>query len=438
VAKNLEIKMKLWNKGKELNKFIEDFTVGDDYIIDKEFLVYDCVASIAHAKTLKKAGILTSSDTEKLIKELKNIQSRGLIIKKEDEDVHTAIENHLVKKLGALGKKIHAGRSRNDQIMAAMQLWSKDKIFEVHNLAVKLCETLNKFSKDNPLIMPGYTHMQKAMPSSLQLLIGSYIESLLDDLTLLNTAYSINNRNPLGSGAGYGTTLNLDRDYTAKLLGFDGNRNAIYTQARPKLISAILSALCSIMKTLDKMASDLLIFTMSEFNFFHLPDEFCTGSSIMPQKKNYDVLELIRGKSAFVHSALYAIDMLGSKLISGYNRDYQLAKKPLIEAFASTTACLTAMNLVYKNLKINHTAVKKAVTPELFAADHAYELVKGGQSFREAYKETAKSLTSLKTPENVYKNRDFLRFKDYTAEINNRKRNFLKHNNLCNPHFKSV
>lgn len=416
--------MKLWNKGKKLNKFIEDFTVGDDYIIDKEFLAYDCIASIAHAKTLKKAGTLTDNEAEKLIKELKVLQHRGLTIKKEDEDVHTAIENHLVKKLGNLGKKIHAGRSRNDQIMAAMQLWCKDKISITYNLAIELCETLNKFSKDNPLIMPGYTHTQKAMPSSLQLLIGSYIESLLDDLMILNTAYSINNRNPLGSAAGYGTSLNLDRDYTAKLLGFNGNKNAIYTQARPKLISTILSALCSVMKTLDKTASDLLIFTMSEFSFFFLPDEFCTGSSIMPQKKNYDVLELIRGKSAFVHSALYAVDMLGSKLISGYNRDCQLVKKPLIEAFASTTACLTAMNLVYKNLKINHPAVKKAVTPELFAADYAYELVKSGQSFREAYNKTAKSLSSLKTPENVYKNRDFLRFKNYAAEINKYKKRF--------------
>lgn len=409
--------MKLWNKGKKINKFIEDFTVGDDYILDKEFLIYDCIASSAHAKALKKAGILTNKEAQSLIKELKNIQASGLKIKKEDEDVHTAIENHLTKKLGSLGEKIHAARSRNDQVMTAVQLWCKDKIFVAYNLTIDLCETLNKFSKDNPVIMPGYTHMQKAMPSSLQLLIGSYIESLFDDLSLLKTAYLINNRSPLGSAAGYGTTLNLKRDYTAKLLNFDNSKNCIYSHERSKLISTILFPLCSIMKTLDRIASDLLAFTMSEFGFFSLPDEFCTGSSIMPQKKNYDVLELIRGKSALVHSALYAVGMLGNKLISGYSRDFQLSKKPLVEAFNITAECLRAMILVYSNLKVNNANIKKTLTPDLFAADYANELVKAGLSFRDAYNKTAKKLNLQKVPENIYKNREFLKFTDYSPQL---------------------
>ncbi|MFH1453141.1 MAG: argininosuccinate lyase [Armatimonadota bacterium] len=409
--------MKLWEKGKKLNKLIEDFTVGDDYIIDREFISYDCAASIAHAKTLEKAGFLTPNESTKIIKELENIKKNGIEIKKEDEDLHTAIENRLVKRLGNTGKKIHAGRSRNDQIMAAIQLWGRDKIRTVHDLAVNLCTTFNKFSKANPLIMPGYTHMQKAMPSSLQLLLGSYIESLFDDLLLLKTSFIINNSNPLGSAAGYGTSLNLDRNFTAKLLGFKENKNYIYAQNRPKLISTLLLPLCSIMKTLDKIASDLLVFTANEFDFFSLPSAFCTGSSIMPQKKNYDVLELMRGKSAIVHSSLYTVDMLDCKLISGYNRDFQLAKKPLIEAFNTTIDCLKIMDLVYKNLKVNKSGVEKAVTPELFAADSAYEFVKKGDAFRDAYKKTAKNLKLIKIPDDIYKDRIFLKFKDYKTEI---------------------
>jgi len=409
--------LKLWDKGIELNKLVEDFTVGDDYILDRSFLYYDCIASIAHAKTLEKAGILSGEEREKLITTLEEIKEKGLEIKKEDEDVHTAIEKYLCNKLGDTGKKIHTGRSRNDQIMADIQLWCRDEMDKIKDSVISLCETMNDFSRENPALMPGYTHMQKAMPSSVPLLCGSYIEGLLDGLLLLNTAYHINNVSPLGSAAGYGSLLNLDRDYTAKLLGFRGVRNCIYVQNRSGLMSIIIYPLSCFMRALDKMASDLLLFTMDEFRFFSLPDEFCTGSSIMPQKKNYDILELIRGKASVVESLLYRIELTGNKLISGYNRDYQLSKGPLLESFGITLKSLRVMDMVFKNLKVNKSAMEKAITAEIFATDKAYELVKNGVPFREAYNMVAANLEELQVPQDIFKGRDFLKFRDYKVDI---------------------
>ncbi len=433
---HVSLVMKLWNKGKELNNLIEDFTVGEDYILDKELLCYDCKGSIAHAMTLEKSGILTEEERSKLVEALEEIKKNGLEIKKEHEDVHTAIENYLIEKLGDLGRKIHTGRSRNDQVMVDVQLWARDNILKIYTLGVRLAERINDFSKENPALMPGYTHMQRAMISSLQLLAGSYIESVIDDLLLLETAFQINNRNPLGSAAGYGSSLGLDRDYTAELLKFNGNRNPIYVQSRPKLISTIIFPLSSFMKTLDKISCDLLLFTMGEFNFFSLPDEFCTGSSIMPQKKNYDLLELIRSSSSHVHSLLYRTDMTGSKLISGYNRDYQLTKGPLMEAFAITSKCLEVMTLIFSHLKVNKEAMKQAVSHEIFATDKAYELVKKGTPFREAYSMVARNLDKIEIPENIYDGRDFLKFKDYKKEIEERKV-FLTHHASCVTHHTS-
>lgn len=409
--------MKLWDKGIALNKLIEDFTVGKDYILDRNLLYYDCKASIAHGRTLERAGIITEEEMDKLIEKLQEIQEKGLDIKKEDEDVHTAIENYLFKELGELGKKIHTGRSRNDQVMVDIQLWSRDEIINTSDLCAELCKTINEFSGNNPAVMPGYTHMQKAMPSSLQLLTGAYIESLLDDLKLLRIVYEINNSNPLGSAAGYGSNLGLDRDFTRSILKFEKNKNCIYVQNRPKLISTILFPLCSIMKTLDKISSDLLLFTMREFSFFSLPDEFCTGSSIMPQKKNYDVLELLRAKNSVVHSFMYGTDMIGSKLISGYNRDYQETKEPLMEAFHITSNSLKIMKLIFKSLKVDRIKMKNALTEEIFATDSAYELVKKGTPFRDAYNIVAQSLNNIQIPEDIIQGRDYLKFKDYTEEI---------------------
>lgn len=415
--------MKLWDKGKSLEEPVEEFTVGDDYILDQKLLYYDCMASIAHAKTIEKVGILTGDEADRLVTALRELSQTGLIIKREFEDVHTAIEHHLTELLGDLGRKIHAGRSRNDQVMAAFQLWVKDEIIEIFKNVISLCEVLNDFSRNNISGMPGYTHMQCAMPSSLQMLMGSYIESFLDDLIMLEAAWRINNKNPLGSAAGYGSSLNLPRDFTADLLGFEGSRNCIYVQARAKLVSSLIFPLCSIMKTIDRISTDLLTFTMSEFGFFSLPDEYCTGSSIMPQKKNYDVLEILRAKAQVVHSLLYRVDMTGCKLMSGYNRDYQLTKGPLMEAYSLTVKSLNILEIVFKKLKPDFARMKEAIHPYMFAADRAFELVRNeGLPFRDAYNKVAEELSELNVPENYFKNREFLGFQDYSPQIEDKKK----------------
>jgi argininosuccinate lyase len=409
--------VKLWDKGTKIDQLIEDFTVGSDYLLDQALLTADCQGSIAHARTLERAGILTAAETARLIQELETIERDGLTLRKEDEDVHTALENVLCARLGDLGKKIHTGRSRNDQVMVDLQLWSRGQLQAIHAQGLTLAETINEFARQHPDVMPGYTHMQRAMPSSIPLLAGSYIESLLDDLCILETAMNINNVNPLGSAAGYGSSLNLDRDYTAQLLGFHGSRNPIYVQNRPKLMSIMLFSLAGFMKTLDKIAADLLLFTMAEFRFFSLPEAFCTGSSIMPQKKNYDVLELTRAKAAQLHGLLASVEMLGSKLPSGYNRDYQLTKGPLFEAVRITSQSLAVMTGIFQQLEVNSERLRQAISPELFATDRAYELVQAGTPFRTAYLMVAQNLDQIVVPDDIMQDRDFLRFRDYTPEI---------------------
>jgi argininosuccinate lyase len=259
--------------------------------------------------------------------------------------------------------------------------------------------------------------MQRAMPSSLQLLTGSYIESLIDDMELLRTAYLINNSSPLGSAAGYGTSLGLDRSYTSALLGFRKSRNCIYVQARGKHMATLLIPLSSVMKTLERIAADLLLFTMGEFAFFTLPERFCTGSSIMPQKKNYDLLELVRARASMVHSHEIAVSMISGKLISGYNRDLQMTKAPLMEAFSMTGDSVEIMSMVFHFIEVDVQKMKDAITPEFFATDRAYDLVKEGMPFRDAYARVARDLHALKVPDDILAGREFLGFHDYEPEI---------------------
>lgn len=385
---------KLW-QDKKLDKKIESFTVGNDYLLDKKLLKYDCIASIAHSKMLKKIGILKPQEQAKLEKELNNIikLDKKFEIKLQDEDCHTAIENHLTKKLGELGKKIHTARSRNDQVVAAMKLYGKDELIKTLNLITNLITSLTKLSKKN-IAIPGYTHMQKAMPSSIKLLSESFIESLEDDLILLDNAINIIDKNPLGTAAGYGVPLNIDKNITKTELKFKENyKNSIYVQnSRGKHEGIILNVLTNIMYTLNKLASDLILFSMQEFGYFELPKEFTTGSSIMPQKKNPDVLELVRAKYSIVLGYEFQLKNLIANLPSGYNRDLQLTKEPLIKGIETTQDCLEIMNLVISKLKINKEKCKKAMTKELYATEKVYNLVKKGKSFREAYKEVKKKL----------------------------------------------
>lgn len=390
--------MKLWGKDYKLNKKIEDFTVGDDYLLDQKLVKFDCLASIAHVKMLGKIKILNIAEVRKLAKALKEItelDKKGkFIIKKADEDCHTVIENYLTKKLGELGGKIHTGRSRNDQVLGALRLYYKKELNKCEALLKEFTGAIRKFVKKyKDVKIPGYTHSRKAMPSSIKLWGESFIDSMEDDLKLLRIAFNIIDQSPLGSGAGYGLPLKIDRKYVARILGFKGvQNNPIYVQnSRGKFESTILHVLTQIMFDLNKIASDLIIFSMPEFGYFELPKEFCTGSSIMPQKKNPDVLELMRAKYHVVVSYEFQIKSIIGNLLSGYNRDLQLTKKPTMEGFDITKESLSIMSLVFGDLKVNKENCQKSLTKEIFATERAYKLVKRGMPFREAYKRVSKN-----------------------------------------------
>jgi len=370
---------KLWQK--EPNREIERFTVGDDFILDRNLLKYDCLGSIAHAKMLCKIGILTKEEMDSLVCELNKIikMKDNFAIKQSDEDCHTAIENYLTEKLGNMGKKIHTGRSRNDQILTAIRLYEKNGLKEIKLAVLNLIKTLACITeKHHDTAIPGYTHMQKAMPSTIAMLFNAYSESLKDDAAFLDDIYAIIDQSPLGSAAGYGINLYLDREMCSSLLGFKKVQYTTYVQnSRGKFEFLVLS----------KMSADLLLFSTAEFGYFSLPEKLTTGSSIMPQKKNPDVLELIRAKSKLVAGYLFQADLIQKDLISGYNRDLQLIKEPLFRSFAVTEECLKITDLVLNNLIINKEKCKAACTEDIYKTDKALDLVKKGFAFRDAYKQ---------------------------------------------------
>ncbi len=385
--------MKLWEKNSKLNKQIEQYTVGNDPKLDLNLVKYDCIASIAHAKMLHKIGILAKEELDKLEAELKNIiklyHDGKFVIKLEDEDCHTAIENHLIKKLGNIGKKIHTARSRNDQVLTALRLYSKDKLKHIEKAVLELVASLKKLGvKHNSVEMPGYTHSRKAMPYTVGKYFGAFKDSLQDDLKLLATSYELIDQNPLGSAAGYGVNLNVDKKMTTKLLNFAKvQHNELYCQnSRGKFESIVLFALDQIMLDLGKLAGDLILFSMDEFGYFKLPEEFCTGSSIMPHKKNPDVLELMRAKASVVNSYVFQVINIINGLQSGFNRDFQLTKEPLMKGLEITLDSVKVMNLVLSGIKVNKENCKKACTREIYSVNKANELVKKGMPFRDAYK----------------------------------------------------
>lgn len=394
--------MKLWQKNYKLNKEIEKFTVGNDFLLDKELVKYDVLGSIVHATMLNKINIINKNELKKLKKillEILELNKNGKFeIKQEDEDAHTVIENHLTQKLGNLGEKIHTARSRNDQVLVDLRLYSKEKLLEVKKTLIGLVSNIINFAEKNKNIpIPGYTHTRKAMPSSVGLLFGSYAESLLDNFELIEASYKLNNQNPLGSAAGYGINLDIDRELTTKLLGFDKvQNNALYVQnSRGKIESAIVFSLSKIMEDLAKFSNDLILFSMEEFGYFTLPDKFTTGSSLMPHKKNPDALELIRAKASAVQANLFQINSITSKLISGYNRDLQLTKEPLINSFETTLSSINIFNLIINELTVNKENCVKALDNSIFATDQTINLVKKGTPFREAYKKVSKNLAKI-------------------------------------------
>ncbi len=389
--------MKLWKKEQELDKEIEAYTVGNDYLYDQKLVEFDCLASKAHAEMLFQKKIISEKELQQILKELNNIvqldKEGKFVIAQKDEDVHTKIEMHLTKKLGLAGKKIHALRSRNDQVMVALSLYSKENIQTAINKCSELINTFEKLSlKKGSLIMPGYTHMQRAMPSTFGLWLGSFIESLQEDITHLNLAHALNNKNPLGSGAGYGLPVEINKEFTTKKLGFEKPySNCLYVQnSRAKKEATTVFALSQIMMTLNKFATDLLLFTTKEFGFFSLPNELCTGSSIMPQKKNYDALEIMRVNFSTVNSNLQKIFMIANNLPSVYNRDIQLTKPALMDSFEVTIASLNVAKKIVSNLQINEKKMKNACSEEIYSAKKATELVLKGMPFREAYKKVSK------------------------------------------------
>jgi argininosuccinate lyase len=389
--------MKTWEKEYKLNKKIEEFTVGNDYLIDKKLVKYDCNGSIAHVKMLKKIGIINDNEENKLIKTLKEIitldKNDEFIIKQEDEDCHTAIENYLIKKLGNVGKKIHTARSRNDQVLTALRLYYKDEL----KIIIKLCENITnaffKFKeKFGEIKIPGYTHMRKAMPSSINIWADSFIESMNDNIDLLKFILDLIDQSPLGAGTGYELPIKFDKKTTAKYLGFNKvQKNPLYTQnSRGKFESTILHGLSQIMFDLNKIASDLILFSMPEFGYFKLPSEFQTGSSIMPHKKNPDVFEIVRAKYGQIVSYEFQIKNIISNLISGYNRDLQLTKAPIIKGFDITKDSIDIMTLIINSLKVDKNRCESAMSEELFATEEVYKLVKKGFPFRDAYLQISK------------------------------------------------
>lgn len=402
---------KLWEKeNRTFNSIIEKFTVGIDFLLDQKLAIYDIYGNVAHAKMLHKIGIISKEELEKIyisLKEIKgSIENGSFHISIHDEDVHTKIENELVSKIGNIGKKIHTARSRNDQILVDTRLYLKSQILDLSETTLILALKLLEFAQKYEFVpMPGYTHMQIAMPSSIGMWSSAFVENIIDELKLLNSVYEVSDMNPLGSGAGYGTSLNIDREYTTLLLGFSRiQKNSIYCgNSRGKIEANVLSLISSLGLILNRIASDLLLFTTKEFNFFSFSDTIATGSSIMPQKKNLDVMELVRGKTHLLVSYDLQMKQLIMNLPSGYNRDYQDTKKILIESFDSIQQLMKVVCVVFDNLTPNEKELSHAFKPEIFATDEAYKLVKDGIPFRDAYREIGRKIDQV-LPQNPEKN----------------------------------
>ena len=388
---------KIWDKknGIKTNQTVENYTVGIDYLLDFDLLPYDIQGTIAHAKMLNKIKILNDKELKTLLAGLNEIlelwKGGKFKIHKSQEDGHTAIEAYLTEKYGEVGKKVHTGRSRNDQSLTMLRLFMKENLLQSRKeIEILLKELINQKKKIGKIKMPGYTHMQRAMPSSVLMWLESFEHSLKDDLIILNATISVIDQNPLGSAAGFGENiLGLDRKFTTKELGFKKiQENPMYCAlSRGKFENITLQALSNITFTLGKIANDLLLFTTKEFDYFTLPDSFKTGSSIMPQKKNYDVLELVRGNVSVLNGYKDQVEGIIKNMPSGYNRDFQLTKEPYVRGMKLAIETIQVMTLVVKNLKVKKENLENACTAELYATDEALKLVKQGKNFREAYQE---------------------------------------------------
>lgn len=391
--------MKLWDKGTSADKKIDRFTVGNDRELDLLLARYDVIASIAHARMLEKIGLISADESAALVRELKEIgkeiEKGGFKIEDEFEDVHSKIEYQLTKKLGDTGKKIHTARSRNDQVLVAMQLFLKDEL-QLIKAAVKVLFDLllNLAEKHKGTLLPGYTHLQVAMPSSFGLWFSAYAESLVDDMMLLNTAYATADQNPLGSAAGYGSSFPIDRSFTTRELGFGTMKyNAIAAQmGRGKVEKTTAFGLSSLAATLSKLAMDICLYMGQNFNFISFPDTLTTGSSIMPHKKNPDVFELIRAKCNKIQSVPNQLTLLTNNLPSGYHRDLQLVKEVIIPALQDMKACLEMMAFSLKEVRVQSDILNDPRYDYLFSVDTLNEMVMQGMPFRDAYRQMGEAI----------------------------------------------
>jgi argininosuccinate lyase len=393
---------KLWQKGYSLNEQVERYEAAQNSLLDVRLIRHDVWGSMAHVAMLQHIGALSEEEHQTLHKALCSVLELDALqqftILPSDEDVHTSIENYLAVQAGAAGKKIHLARSRNDQVLVDMRLYSKEQLHHVSQKLVTLVATLLKFARTNADVpMPGYTHMQRAMLSSVGLWAASFAEALLDDELLLSSAYNLADQSPLGSAAGYGVPLPIDRQFVADTLGFSRvQNNVIYVQnSRGKVEAAIVQVLAQIMLDLSKLAQDTLLFTTVEYGFFQLPQELCTGSSIMPQKRNLGVMELVRGRTQTMLALQQQILGIVTGLPSGYNMDYQETKRPFMEALDLVQDSLEICALVISNIKVNTARAVSACTFELFAADRAYELASAtNMPFRDAYRIVGAEVTA--------------------------------------------
>lgn len=385
---------KIWEKNVQADQRIEKFTVGKDREMDLCLAKYDVLGSMAHIRMLESVGLLQADELEVLLLVLKEIhqtiEEGTFVIEDDVEDVHSQVELLLTRKLGDVGKKIHSGRSRNDQVLVDLKLFARAELMGITGQVNDLIETLiEQSNRYKHVLLPGYTHLQIAMPSSFGLWFGAYAESLADDLQLLLSAWKITNRNPLGSAAGYGSSFPLNRQMTTNLLGFESmNYNVVYAQmGRGKMERTVANAMASVAATVSKLAFDACLYNSQNFGFIKLPEEFTTGSSIMPHKKNPDVFELTRAKCNKIQSVPQQIMMITNNLPSGYFRDLQIIKEVFIPAFAELKDCLDMTTLMMSQLQVNEQILDDPKYDLIFSVETVNKLTLSGVPFRDAYKQ---------------------------------------------------
>jgi len=391
--------MKLWQKNTTVSQAVETFTVGNDRAMDLYLAPYDVQGSLAHITMLQSIGLLTANELAILSKELKNIyatiEAGNFSLLEDVEDVHSQVEIMLTRALGDVGKKIHSGRSRNDQVLVDIKLFLRSAIEQlvqnIQQLFTLLQQKSEQYKND---LLPGYTHLQLAMPSSYGLWLGAYAEALVDDVLTLQSAYKVVNKNPLGSAAGYGSSFPLNRTMTTQLLGFETlNYNVVYAQmSRGKSERIVAQALSNVAATLNKLSMDCCLYMNQHFAFIKFPDKLTTGSSIMPHKKNPDVFELIRAKCNQLQALPNNVSLLTTNLTSGYHRDFQLLKEYLFPAFTTLNSCLDMMHLMINNITIQHNLLTDDKYQYLFSVEEVNRLVLQGIPFRDAYKKVGSEI----------------------------------------------